>query len=256
VSKTLSPPSPQRNAAATLWFGEGQTLEEALRGRKTESIRAMGGAVQQRRYGCGPVSWEKAILPNLEYADLRESGWTEIGEYCFMSLEKLSRVELPVGLVRICRWAFGYDTALAEIWFPDTLKELGECAFGNTGLKEVAFPSAFETLGCESFGNCHFLRRVELPSAMRHIGKSAFFLCRALETLVVGDVEKWKVDSDHAYNALGYPVKLKELRLTGRRWACVPADVIYGLAKGARVIGPNFVGCVLGGASGGVKVEG
>jgi hypothetical protein len=254
VRKTPPLPPPERNDAATLWFGEGQTLEEALRGRKAESIRAMGGAVQQRVYGYDFGSW-KTILPNLEYADLRKSGWTEIEEHCFRGLKKLSRVELPVGLVRICRCAFWNDPALAEIWFPDTLKELGDYAFDSTGLKEVAFPSGIETLGYSSFDSCYSLRRVELPSAMRHIGESAFRFCSTLETLVVGDVEECEVFSDHTYNALGCGVKLKELRLTGRRWECVPADVIYGLAKGARVIGPNFVGHILERVSGGVKAE-
>jgi hypothetical protein len=63
--------------------------------------------------------------------------------------------------------------------------------------------------------------------------------CPALETLTVGDVERWVIDK---YN----PLQLKELRLTGRRWETVPSGLADWLQPNARVVGPNFVGKKLG----------
>jgi hypothetical protein len=229
---------------ATLWFLEkGQTLETALAGRKNYSIRALHGAVEARQYG---GDRGRVVLPGLEYADLRQSGWKDIGKEWFRGLCKLSRVEFPPELETISERAFDGDCALTKILLPERLKRTSSYAFAYcNGLREVAFPRDFETLGRYTFGSCRSLQSVELPAAMKCIEPYSFDGCSALERLAVGDVEEWRVDS-YTGGARGYDVKLKELRLVGRRWETVPADLAYSLAEGARVIGPNFVGRKLG----------
>jgi hypothetical protein len=242
VRRGASPPPPARDDPATLWFLEGQTLETALAGREKDSIRALGGAVEARVYGGYPGQ----VLPNLEYADLRQSGWKEIKREWFYGLGKLSRVEFPPELETISEYAFSGDSALTEIWLPERLKTASEYAFLKcSGLREVAFPPSFETLSECAFSHCLSLRSVELPAAMKRIAPDSFVGCSALERLVVGDVEEWRVD-EFRRNALGDYVRLKELRLVGRRWELVPAGLANSLAEDARVIGPHFVGRKLG----------
>jgi hypothetical protein len=236
---------PPRNDPATLWFGKDQTFQAALARRARESIRAMGGAVQRRRYG---YKNDEVVLPNLEHLDLRQSGWKNVEGHCFCLLQKLVTVDLPAALEDIGEDAFDSDAALAEIQFPETLKVVGERAFyGCSGLKEVGFPPGFERLGWCSFSHSNSLQKVKLPSAMKRIGGIPFDGCVSLKTLVVGDVEEWEVYSNYPeWGVLGERVRLTELRLIGWRWETVPPLLALHLAKDARVIGPNFVGRKLG----------
>jgi hypothetical protein len=242
VKRGLPHPPPNKSDPATLWFERGKTLA----GRKRGSIRALGGAVESRRYG--NIGWNSgdAELPNLEYVDLRTSGWKVVGERWFSQLENLIRVELPLEVEVISDSAFTGDIALAEIWFPEGLRELGQDAFSwCCPLKEVSFPPKFERLNECSFSWCVLLRSVVLPATIKRIGPNAFYACRSLKTLTVGDVEEWEVESREKGSALGSDgiVKLRELRLIGRRWETLPVDdLAYCLAPDARVVGVNFLG--------------
>jgi hypothetical protein len=239
----LAPPS--REDPSTLWFFKGQTLQMALCGRSRTSIRAMGGAVEPRRYG--GTSSADAELPNLRYVDLRESRWKGIGEYWFYGLQRLCRVELPLELETIGDSAFEWNPLLNAVWFPERLKALGTSVFsGCTALKEADFPPGFQTLGRHSFFGCTALKRVELPVKMKRIEPCVFNWCASLEGLVVGDVDKWLYESEVPGSAVGNGVALKELRLIGRRWECVLEDLTHCLSKDARVFGPNFVDHKLG----------
>jgi hypothetical protein len=218
----------------------------ALAGGDGKSIRALGGVVEPRRYGSSSIYIDDTILPNLEYADLRESDWKVVEERWFCRLEKLRHVELPLEVERISDCVFSFNAALAEMWFPRGLKVLGVSAFyGCSALKEVSFPTGFETLSEYSFAWCSSLRRVVLPAAIKSIWPNAFFNCAALETLTVGDVEEWEVDPEERGSALDISgaLRLKEIRLIGQRWETLPEDdILHCLAPDARVVGANFVG--------------
>jgi hypothetical protein len=212
-------------------------MEGVLGGRKMESIHAIGGAVEPRNY---------SDMRNLEYVDLRKSGWKEIGSGWFRALRRLSCVEFPPELKTISSCAFFSNSSLKDIWFPEGLKVIENSAFCFCSeLKEIVFPPELETLSHCSFQGCKSLKKVELPSAMKEIIGEPFYECTVLKVFIVGDVQKWDTLSDQL-NVLGFGVRLDELHLTGRRWETLPAALAKALAANARIIGPNFIGRKLG----------
>ncbi|MCQ2461971.1 MAG: leucine-rich repeat domain-containing protein [Clostridia bacterium] len=75
----------------------------------------------------------------------------------------LNKIVFSEGLEVIDSCAFTYTTRLEAAILPDTLKELGELAFGLSGIKELKIPAGTEKYG-SNIGACLNLRRIELNS--------------------------------------------------------------------------------------------
>ena len=139
-------------------------------------------------------------------------GFKATGNYStFADYSNLTSVTLPVGFADIGQFAFNKCAALKHITLPDTLTEIGACAFAYSGLAEISIPNSVTSIGqesfyhCESlttvsyryvkpfvdngkthsiyqysFQNCHALRSVELPESINSISKQVFDCCEKL----------------------------------------------------------------------------
>ena len=103
-------------------------------------------------------------------------------------------------VVGIADYAFYNNTALTAVYFPNTLRYIGEYAFyGCTSLlgdlgqtiwsvrSEVSailtIPNSVTYIGAYAFGGCDSLAEVALGSSVESIGDGAFSDCTALETI-------------------------------------------------------------------------
>ena len=67
---------------------------------------------------------------------------------------------------------------------PDSVTEIGECAFAECGnLKEVTFGSSLATIGKSAFYNCISLGKADIPANVKTIKERAFSGCTALAEL-------------------------------------------------------------------------
>ncbi|MCX4363879.1 MAG: leucine-rich repeat domain-containing protein, partial [Clostridia bacterium] len=133
---------------------------------------------------------------------------TTIGDNAFAWCTRLERVGISrdSGLTSIGDHAFD-NTAISEIYLPDTVTSIGKCAFRNCEfLTSVTLPKDIESIedgvfyGCASlteaiissgvtsigeyaFGSCEKLDNVVLPSALNYIGACAFAECSALSEI-------------------------------------------------------------------------
>lgn len=120
----------------------------------------------------------------------------KIAARCFAESD-IRRVKLNEGLEAVGAFAF-YKSAVEEVDFPSTLKELGEhafedctrlwkadlsrtalvqipaAAFWGAGLTELHLPATLQQIGAQAFLDTRELRAVTLPESVASIGAEAF----------------------------------------------------------------------------------
>ena len=146
---------------------------------------------------------------------------TEIPNYTFANMTKLTSVTLPDSISKIGLRAFQNCSSLRTVTIPAAVTEIGIYAFAGSGVRSVDFSKCtgltsigercFEkcgslqkieitdkipltTVGIYAFDQCTSLQSVYLPDSMQTIGECAFANCKSLTTLSVPDrcVIHWK----------------------------------------------------------------
>ena len=84
-------------------------------------------------------------------------------------------------VILVMEEAFQDNKTLTAIRLPDTVTEIGTCAFCRCSkLAEIQMPKNLERIGDRAFEICKALTRVALPEGLKQIGSSAFSSCTAL----------------------------------------------------------------------------
>ncbi len=80
----------------------------------------------------------------------------------------------------------GYNGPGGDVYIPNTVKAIGECAFEycNT-ITSVHIPNSVTNIGRRSFADCENLSFVAIPNSVANIDNSAFLGCNSLEYLNV-----------------------------------------------------------------------
>ncbi len=77
---------------------------------------------------------------------------------------------------------------LKSVDIPDTVTQIGDCAFCGNELPSVVIPASVESIGKDAFSD-NKLTRVEIPDGVTHIGNSAFAQNRLTRVDISGSVE-------------------------------------------------------------------
>lgn len=95
---------------------------------------------------------------------------------------------LPVKKIADC--AFCANTCIKQIYFPQSIVEIGQKAFENCkSLESVYINEGLKTIGAKAFSGCTALTYATLPRGLTHIGKNAFRDCPFVENLVCADID-------------------------------------------------------------------
>ena len=114
---------------------------------------------------------------------------TAIGEEAFYRTEHfqdIRAVTLPDTITEICEQAF-FNTGLTKINLPESLTKIGEDAFKWTHIKSVTLPSKLTSIPSGAFNNCESLEAITIHSNIKTIGPYAFDSCTALKKLVLSE---------------------------------------------------------------------
>lgn len=138
-------------------------------------------------------------MPNLHYLDLTNAKIVDnsyeyytgchsendvIGTNCFRDLTKLLTVKLPNTIKQIGKCAFEGCSNLQSITMYEGIETICQNAFwGCSQLKSVTLPNGLITIGGSAFWNCSALENVDFPPTLETIGGSAFWGCNALKTI-------------------------------------------------------------------------
>lgn len=94
-------------------------------------------------------------------------------EYCW-SVEGISEVNLPDTVTEIGACAF-CSTSLTQISLPENLLVIRERAFEATSPERVVFPEKVNKINASAFRNCSRLTKIDLPKSLNFIGEEAFY---------------------------------------------------------------------------------
>ena len=100
----------------------------------------------------------------------------------FRGCVKLTRIDVPEGVVRIPDLMFMFADSIEEINLPSTLKVIGANAFkGCTGIEALDLPDGLERVENSAFNGMTSLKRIDLPDSVTYLGAWAFVDCSNLE---------------------------------------------------------------------------
>lgn len=95
------------------------------------------------------------------------------------------KVNIPDGVKKIAPYVFNSNEIIEQVAMPDTVTEIGTCAFDSSGIRELKLPKNLEIIGLSAFRSCKNLTEVAIPGSVKLIKEQAFFLCSSLKTIVV-----------------------------------------------------------------------
>ena len=136
---------------------------------------------------------------------------TTLVKYDFDHQEEIAVV--PDGVEVIGKYAFYVREKVKQIIIPPTVREIGVCAFMESGIETVIIPDTVTKLGNEAFSGCTDLKKAVIGSGVREIGDFTFRRCDSLEHLELPEGLK-KV----GYNAFEECYSLKTVRVGGTEY--------------------------------------
>lgn len=113
------------------------------------------------------------------------SGVKEIGYSAFDRCGNLQKLTLNSGLEKIGERAFMLCSVLSDVEIPDTVREIRNDAFANTGLCSVKIPASVQRLGAGVFSHCIMLEEAVFEGRMNTIPDSCFYNCTSLRSVVL-----------------------------------------------------------------------
>lgn len=111
----------------------------------------------------------------------------DIGGAAFKGCVSLENINCLNKISYISASMFEGCTGLKNIRIPDSITEIHEYAFSNSGLEHVALPQSLETIDRYAFIRCKSLQTVELNGSFKEIPDYMFYECDSLLE-VSGDV--------------------------------------------------------------------
>ena len=81
---------------------------------------------------------------------------------------------IPDGVTEIGDDAFCDCYGLTDIYLPESIKKIGNSAFGGSGLTCIEIPKCVEYIGSFAFNQCNELMEIIIPDSVKYIGELAF----------------------------------------------------------------------------------
>ncbi len=157
LGSTFTPDTTGYNTAVSLVFENGSQLTEI-----------------------GERAFERLAVSSVTLPD----GVRTIGDYAFLSCNKLTELNLNPGLLEIGQLAFARCTALGAIPLPESLTTVGNSAFSNcTDLSEITFPASISSIGQNALAGCTSLLKATLPDSLTVIPAGLFDGCSSLTSI-------------------------------------------------------------------------
>lgn len=116
---------------------------------------------------------------------------TTIGENSFSSCKKLTSIDLPANVTAIGNYAFT-ESALTQLYLPDTVNDIGNSAFYNCdSLESVRLPEEDCRIGSFAFASDDALQEVTYPAGLYSNGGQdlycIFYDCDALQKVTFAE---------------------------------------------------------------------
>ena len=96
---------------------------------------------------------------------------TEISDTAFFGCWALTEIQLPPGLKKIGRYAFGGPNppdacGIVALELPEGLESVGDYAFSRTNIRSITLPNSLKTIGSSIFNKCEQLESLHIGSGL------------------------------------------------------------------------------------------
>ena len=110
---------------------------------------------------------------------------TDLGEYLFSGFDAVEDIELPKELKRIGAGAFQYCKKLQKMDIPQSVEEIGEYTWMDTGIETINWPQNVKEIQFGVFDNCSNLKSFFVPESVTEINNQAFYNCINLTEITI-----------------------------------------------------------------------
>ncbi len=107
----------------------------------------------------------------------------------------LTSVTIPDTVLILKDYLFAFRPDLTEVNLPDSITDIGEACFTNSGIKSIVVPKNLKKIKMGTFSDCKALTSVTLPEVLVEIGDCAFDGCKSLSNIIIPSSVK-KIGSD------------------------------------------------------------
>lgn len=110
---------------------------------------------------------------------------TSIGERAFSESDLVNIIFEDGSLLEtIPEYAFSGCTYLETLTLPANIKEIGQCAFYDSGLESITLNEGLLSIGDSAFYNCH-MEEIVIPSTVTTLGRNLFYWVNSLRTITI-----------------------------------------------------------------------
>ena len=141
-----------------------------------KTLNSTGSSFSNIIEGDGPFAES-----NVQKATI-EAGMTVIPENLFHKNSTLTSVEIPDTVTEIDDYAFA-QTGLENIELPSSVTTLQYEIFSGSNLVQISIPDSVTDMGNAIFQNCSKLQKVKLPKVRYNIGEYTFAGCTSMEEI-------------------------------------------------------------------------
>lgn len=106
-------------------------------------------------------------------------------------------VTIPSSITKIAAFAFDYNRTVKEVIISEGVIEIGAQAFCHcTNLAKVTLPNSLKKIGDLAFGFTG-LTSLEIPSGLKKVSEDAFMMCSSLHSITVSEDNEYYISIDN-----------------------------------------------------------
>ena len=110
---------------------------------------------------------------------------SNLGEYLLSGFMAVEDIELSKELKRIGAGAFQYCKKLQKMDIPQSVEEIGDYAWMDTGIETINWPQNVKEIQFGVFDNCSNLKSFFVPESVTEINNQAFYNCINLTEITI-----------------------------------------------------------------------
>ena len=156
----------------------------------TYTLTITGSGDMPNATSANGVAWSniKGSVKTIKFVNQNNVPITSIGDYAFYGMSNLTSVELPDGITKIGKLAFGYCFSLKNITTNKNLTSIGESAFeGCLSLTDITLPISVTSVGKRTFAFCKNLKNVTIAGKVTELPVWMFKDCKKLASVTLRD---------------------------------------------------------------------
>ena len=141
-----------------------------------KNLKSVGSAYLYGIDGDGPFTGSNVQKVKIE------AGMTKIPAHLFQKNSTLTVVEIPDTVTEIDDYAFA-QTGVENLEIPESVITLNNQIFSGSNLVQISIPDSVTDMGNAIFQNCSKLQKVKLPKVRYNIGEYTFAGCTSMEEI-------------------------------------------------------------------------